>query len=319
MKFITEAELRDIYRIHPFTTYEAEPGSRLTPGARQFLSDRGIKSFDDAARNGGIKGHYYSDGDDGLKSAARAIKQSLDDDVRSIYKPKPQKPPVITIQGEEPIQIGRVSSFEEKKEEPGPAPVEVKPEPVETPVVKIQETPPEQPEPAVQFKLHSTNVASEPAETGTSCQPCKDKKLLLQLKEVKAEFLLAGQELLKLNVMLDQSLMTLCEQLSAITKALQKGSALPQDLDPDLGGFTNAAEFSREQKDPFEVTSFHMQLPNGREILLLNKLRCSMQLLAEEVNEKAAEDRAEYMVVSAKLNQIINTISHLISKEIGGK
>ncbi|QIB68842.1 ethanolamine utilization protein [Aminipila butyrica] len=47
MKFITEEDLRDIYRREPFTTYEMEPGTRLTPGARQFLADRGINMFDD--------------------------------------------------------------------------------------------------------------------------------------------------------------------------------------------------------------------------------------------------------------------------------
>lgn len=47
MKFITEEELRDIYRKTPFTTYEIEEGTRLTPGARQFLADRGMSMFDD--------------------------------------------------------------------------------------------------------------------------------------------------------------------------------------------------------------------------------------------------------------------------------
>jgi len=46
MKFITEEELRDIYRREPFTTYMLEEGARLTPGARQFLSDRGISMSD---------------------------------------------------------------------------------------------------------------------------------------------------------------------------------------------------------------------------------------------------------------------------------
>jgi ethanolamine utilization cobalamin adenosyltransferase len=46
MKFITEEDLRDLYRKEPFTTYEMEPGARLTPGARQFLTDRGINMFD---------------------------------------------------------------------------------------------------------------------------------------------------------------------------------------------------------------------------------------------------------------------------------
>lgn len=46
MKFITEEDLRDLYRKEPFTSYELEPGARLTPGARQYLSDRGINMFD---------------------------------------------------------------------------------------------------------------------------------------------------------------------------------------------------------------------------------------------------------------------------------
>lgn len=47
MKFITEEDLRDLYKKEPFTTYEIDPGVRLTPGARQFLADRGIHMFDD--------------------------------------------------------------------------------------------------------------------------------------------------------------------------------------------------------------------------------------------------------------------------------
>ena len=47
MKFITEDELRYLYRKEPFTTYEAEPGTRLTPGARQFLLDRGVDMYDE--------------------------------------------------------------------------------------------------------------------------------------------------------------------------------------------------------------------------------------------------------------------------------
>ncbi|MCY7487806.1 cobalamin adenosyltransferase [Paenibacillus alvei] len=42
MKFITEMELRNMYRLEPFTSYTVEHGSRLTPEARQFLTDRQI-------------------------------------------------------------------------------------------------------------------------------------------------------------------------------------------------------------------------------------------------------------------------------------
>lgn len=43
MKYITEMELRDLYKIEPFTVYVLEPNIKITPGARQFLVDRGVK------------------------------------------------------------------------------------------------------------------------------------------------------------------------------------------------------------------------------------------------------------------------------------
>jgi hypothetical protein len=42
MRFVTEDELRDMYKEAPFTTYTVPAGVRLTPGARQFLTDRGM-------------------------------------------------------------------------------------------------------------------------------------------------------------------------------------------------------------------------------------------------------------------------------------
>ena len=52
MKFITEDDLRDLYKKEPFTEYVIETGTRITPGARQFLADRQIYLPDeDPARN----------------------------------------------------------------------------------------------------------------------------------------------------------------------------------------------------------------------------------------------------------------------------
>lgn len=52
MKFITEDDLRDLYRKEPFASYEIAPGTKITPGARQFLADRQIYLPDeDPARN----------------------------------------------------------------------------------------------------------------------------------------------------------------------------------------------------------------------------------------------------------------------------
>jgi ethanolamine utilization cobalamin adenosyltransferase len=43
MKFITEMDLRDVYKIATFTTYVVELDTKITPGARQFLVDLGVK------------------------------------------------------------------------------------------------------------------------------------------------------------------------------------------------------------------------------------------------------------------------------------
>lgn len=42
MKFITEMDLRDLYRTEPFATYVLQPDTKITPGARQFLVDRRV-------------------------------------------------------------------------------------------------------------------------------------------------------------------------------------------------------------------------------------------------------------------------------------
>jgi len=42
MKFITEMELRELYKTEPFATYVLEPDTKITPGAHQFLVDRRV-------------------------------------------------------------------------------------------------------------------------------------------------------------------------------------------------------------------------------------------------------------------------------------
>ena len=47
MKFITEDDLRILLKKEPFTVYDLPGGTRLTPGARQFLVDKKIPITDD--------------------------------------------------------------------------------------------------------------------------------------------------------------------------------------------------------------------------------------------------------------------------------
>lgn len=45
MRFITENDLRALYKTQPFTSYTPKDGERLTPGARQFLIDCGVNMY----------------------------------------------------------------------------------------------------------------------------------------------------------------------------------------------------------------------------------------------------------------------------------
>ena len=47
MKVVTEAELRDIYKKAPFTSFDLPSGMKLTPAASQFLSERKIRVLRD--------------------------------------------------------------------------------------------------------------------------------------------------------------------------------------------------------------------------------------------------------------------------------
>ncbi|MEG0873775.1 MAG: hypothetical protein RSH79_00500 [Clostridiales bacterium] len=47
MKVVTEAELRDIYKKAPFTSFDLPSGMKLTPAASQFLSERKIQVLRD--------------------------------------------------------------------------------------------------------------------------------------------------------------------------------------------------------------------------------------------------------------------------------
>ena len=58
MRFLTEEDLRLLYRNSPFAEYRIEPDTRLTPGGRQFLNDRGVRICGECevAGRGGMAG-----------------------------------------------------------------------------------------------------------------------------------------------------------------------------------------------------------------------------------------------------------------------
>jgi ethanolamine utilization cobalamin adenosyltransferase len=54
MRFITEEDIRDIYKAAPFMVYEPSHEVKLTPGARQWLMDRGLIDLEDDPREANV-------------------------------------------------------------------------------------------------------------------------------------------------------------------------------------------------------------------------------------------------------------------------
>lgn len=235
MKFITEEDLRDLYRKQPFTAYNLEQGARLTPGARQFLMDKGINMFDSDFCN------------------------------------------------------------TEKK-------TDVK---IETPLVQKKDA-------------------------------CKNKKLIYKMKSIEALFFLTEEELLRKDVCLAQSVITLSKQFTRIKNAVKSKSPVENLCCSECTGI-NTNNFSEDLDDCFEISEFHIQLEKGREIVLLHRLRCELNdlncivpELYESIDMKISDDNGTSSngisshEISAddiigKVNQIVNSLSQLICLAFGGK
>ena len=80
----------------------------------------------------------------------------------------------------------------------------------------------------------------------------------------------------------------------------------------------NGENFSGGLGDCFDITEFHMQMENGREMLLLARLRSETEILVIEVEEMTGDDKLKQQL-AAKLNQIVNVLSQMICKAMGGK
>lgn len=216
MKYITEEDLRDLFRKEPFTDYDLEPGTRLTPGARQFLVDRGINMMD------------------------------ID-------------------------SVKLVTPLEEKK---------------------------------ITYKSKN-----------------KNKKLYSSMHSIEALFLLTEEELLSKDVCLAQSVIKLGKQFTYIVNMVKNKGTIENLCCTECTGI-NKNNFSEELDDCFEISEFHIQLENGREIVILNRLRCALNEIITVMQEdfEDSDDEAGLCEdIIGKVNQIINSLSQLICSAFGGK
>ena len=258
MKFITEDELRYLYRKEPFTTYKPEPGTRLTPGGRQFLLDRGIDMYDE-------------------QKSTPIIRESLTQEICC-----PSANPG--------------HNYPKKTEE-------------------TQEAPPEQPAATV-----AAAAAPAAPKVPKKCN-WRTKMVRTKLCSVDALFLKTEQLLLENDILMAQNLSRLGKQFSDI-RHMVEGKGIATNMPCKECSGIKCENFSEDLEDCFEITDFHVQLENGKEILALHQLRCALReiepamLQAFEGNDAAIEP---CMDAIGKINQIINTVSQMICGAVGGK
>lgn len=211
MKWITEEDLRAIYNEKPFTSYESEPGVKLTPGARQFLQDRQINVFADGTAM------HVGDG----------------------------------------VVAGRT---------PG---------------------------------------------SGTP-DLLKNKQLAAAIKSTDALFLLTACDLMETDPAASQEVMLLGQNFNDI-KAMGNEVRVEPISCPVCSGI-NADNYSTDLGECFDITSFHMQTPKGKQILLLHRLRCALYEFQVTLMETHCTNKA----ITQRVNQIINRLNQMICNAFGG-
>ncbi len=159
--------------------------------------------------------------------------------------------------------------------------------------------------------------AERPGRTGSSggCER-NVRKLRCRLGSLRALFLLTAKDMLKDDVCASQQLMSLYRQLEGLKKA-PEGICETGDMEWETCSGINGENFFQPLGECFEVTEFHMQMESGRVMLLLDRLRSETEMLAIEAEELNGGESGKRL--QARLNQIINTLSQMICKAMGGK
>ncbi len=160
------------------------------------------------------------------------------------------------------------------------------------------------------------NKAEQNRDTRKDCT----RRLELRMRSAEALFLFVAEDLLNRDVLLAQKIIALKKSLSDLRSALENGKACEQTACEGCTGIYDE-NFGFDLGDCFEITDFHIQLGKGREIISLHRLRCALRELQPDILEiyVGSGEKERCMEVTAKVNQIVNTLSQLICYAAGGE
>lgn len=141
--------------------------------------------------------------------------------------------------------------------------------------------------------------------------------LLLKIKCLKPEFLLTAQALMTLDVPLAQQVTDLGRQFCLLALYVEgKCEVADLCLVPCEG--ISEENFGTALDECVAIGEFHLQLENGRALVLLSRLRNEVALFAKEIEMRAMQSEVADSLIT-KLCQITNKLSQLICSAIGGK
>ncbi|WDP90308.1 MAG: cobalamin adenosyltransferase [Desulfobacter sp.] len=159
--------------------------------------------------------------------------------------------------------------------------------------------------------------AAAQAADRPSAGPSADKMLAARARSLENLFLETGYDFLETDVNFAKTIMELSPAVGAIRNMIL-GETPEQSLDCTACTKINQDNFDQDLGECFEITPFHIQSKNGRQILKLDKLRCAvyeLAVLAEASNHPAGKDDDLYR----RVNRVANVLSQMICTAFGGK
>ena len=111
-----------------------------------------------------------------------------------------------------------------------------------------------------------------------------------------------------------QKVLELGENFNDIKAMNEEGRSFPALACTPCSGI-NAENFSSDLGDCFDITSFHIQMAKGKEILLLHRLRCALY----EFHVVLLETHCTNKEIPERVNQIINQLNQMICAAFGGE
>lgn len=162
------------------------------------------------------------------------------------------------------------------------------------------------------------DIASSSANKGSVKAPgAKNKEEFLAAYKVqKMSFLLTIREMMMDDICLSQQLTGLFRQFDALESSAEGKCDVPDLICNGCTGI-NEANFSDNLGDCFAITEFHMQMQQGKNLLLLAKLRSELQKFVLEETQLLGDPKL-CKEFAGKMNQIINTLSQMICLKMGG-